>query len=125
MASLIQVPTPSCLDDMAADLEEFVKGMVAKLAKNAHKDTPTREDVPQFILLMQGEILELYKQYLENRYDPNFNKELHDIANFAFLTMLSVELRDVNQMEMFNDGVARPKTESRLDNRPVVGNLDD
>lgn len=123
---VIHVLVPPSIANMALPLEEFVRGMVYKLEVNSHKNTPKMDDVPTFIIHIQKEVLELYKQFLEDRTDPNFEKELHDIANFAFLTGLSVKYeKNPDQMEMFNESDPGSPTAFRLDHKPMVDNLDD
>lgn len=72
-------------EDMAMNLERFVTVMIEKLNKNSHKDVVALPDVPRLVELLQRELGEFIRQYMENPRDPNATRELADIANFAFL----------------------------------------
>jgi ubiquitin C-terminal hydrolase len=72
-------------DIMQEDLDEFAALMIEKLHKNKHKDTVKTHDVPAMMELLLREVGEFVRQYMEDREDPNLERELADIANFAFL----------------------------------------
>lgn len=72
-------------EKMQRELAAFVMEMINKLEKNSHKDAVELPDVPRLVELLQRELGEFIRQYMENSRDPNARKELADIANFAFL----------------------------------------
>lgn len=74
---------------MAFDLQDFVNVMIQKLNKNMHKqEIPLT--VPQMVELLTRELGEFLRQYMEDAKDPNAEKELADIANFAFLIFMKL-----------------------------------
>lgn len=87
MGTLI-VDAPSNVD-MALDLQDFVSVMVEKLNKNMHKqEIPLT--VPQMVELLTRELGEFLRQYMEDANDPNAERELADISNFAFLIFMKL-----------------------------------
>ena len=97
MSQSITLVVPDSIEFMAPMLGRFFEGMVHKLDTNSHKEPPRKCDVTAFILKLQGEVLETYKQWLENKHDPNLLMELCDIANFAFLVTVSMAYEEEDQ----------------------------
>jgi hypothetical protein len=89
----LTIPLPPRLKHYAPELEHFFNGMVFKLAVNAHKDTPTRPQVPELIGGLMREMGELMEQIARDRFDPNSLQECFDTSNYAFLVYLAL-LRD-------------------------------
>jgi len=87
----VVVRTPSSIDQYTRLLESFVYGMVQKLDKNSHKETPTLNTVPEIIDFLKLEIDEFETQFFENKDDENTVVELFDIANFAFLAYIALK----------------------------------
>jgi hypothetical protein len=74
----------------------FVQGMVTKLDKNSHKETPTTHDIPGILDLLHEEILEFEEQLNRDKFDENTLIELMDTANFAFLAYVALRMQGVN-----------------------------
>ena len=70
---------------MLRDYYAFCKIMMEKLEKNSHKRTVQESDVPAMLELLMKEVGEFIRQYMEDKNNPNLERELADIANFAFL----------------------------------------
>jgi hypothetical protein len=86
------------------DFYQFNTLMKNKLARNAHKDAPTRESIEGMIQLMEKEIIELREQLIDDRKDPNALLEAVDIGNFALLIFIA--LRDTGtRTEVEDDDV--------------------
>jgi hypothetical protein len=77
-------------------LRYFFEGMVRKLEKNAHKETPTIEGIPRIMELLLVEMTEFLDQYGQDKYDENSLVELMDVSNFAFLAYVALRLQGVN-----------------------------
>lgn len=86
----IAVPVPPSLGDMRGELREFVAGMIKKLHLNSHKETPTCQDIPSMIEMLQGELQEFKDQLASDPSDENVLIELMDTANFAFLMFVAL-----------------------------------
>lgn len=80
---------------MVADFYDFAKVMMEKLEKNSHKRTVEESDVPAMLSLLMIEVGEFIRQYMEDKEDPNAERELADIANFAFLIYQAIRRKDV------------------------------
>lgn len=87
---LYVMPTTQITNEkMRDDLEHFVGVMIEKLNKNMHKqDIPLT--VPQMVELLTRELGEFLRQYMEDANDPNAERELADMANFAFLIFMKL-----------------------------------
>ena len=79
-------------EDMAFDLQAFVNLMIEKLNKNMHKQQIPLT-VPQMVELLTRELGEFLRQYMEDACDPNAERELADMANFAFLIYMKLKGR--------------------------------
>jgi len=69
---------------------EFMQGMLFKLDKNSHKNTPEIEDIPGMVRMLLVELTEFQDQFRDDRHNPNTLIELFDVANFAFLMFLAL-----------------------------------
>jgi hypothetical protein len=86
---------PNSISKYEKLFQEFMGGMLDKLDKNSHKDTPTRENLAGIVILLRVELEEFEEQLADNKFDPNSLVELFDVANFAFLAYVALR----------NDGV--------------------
>lgn len=77
-------------EQMAVDLEKFICLMIEKLNKNMHKQDKSFT-VPEAVELLIRELGEFLRQYMEDANDPNAEKELADMANFAFLIYMKLK----------------------------------
>ena len=89
------VDVPECLNAYDLHLQEFVEGMVDKLAANSHKNTPVLDDIPGIIAKLREEITEFEEQQRDDPHDQNNFRELHDIANFAFLAAVAIKVQGI------------------------------
>lgn len=102
MSSTITIVVPDNIWQMEDQLAEFFNGMVHKLSSNSHKTPPSVCDITKYILLLQGEVLEMYHQWVTDKDDPNLMLELCDVANYAFLVTVSMKLeRAANEAEQY------------------------
>ena len=90
MTTSIKITIPPSIEKYAVYLADFVDGMVKKLDKNSHKDTPTRENLQTIMDLLIEEISEFEMQVAEDRFSENSLIELMDQANFAFLAYIAL-----------------------------------
>jgi hypothetical protein len=74
---------------------DFFDGMMKKLDKNSHKDTPTKETLPKIMDLLREEIKEFEEQLYKDRFDENSLIELMDQANFSFLAYVALRMEGV------------------------------
>jgi hypothetical protein len=88
--------TPLAVMPLSAQLGEFVDGMIAKLAKNAHKKTVEAGDERRIMALLLREAAEFLEQMADDRLDGNALWELCDIANFAFLAYVALKQERMN-----------------------------
>ncbi len=95
----ITVGVPNELDKYAAPLQQFVEGMVMKLYKNRHKETPTRASLREIMDLLVEEILEFEQQVEDDKFNENSLVELMDQANFSFLAYVALRLQGVEHDE--------------------------
>jgi hypothetical protein len=93
----ITVPFYPTLDEYGTYYKEFITGMVLKLHKNSHKDTPNKTDIEGMIKLMEAEITELREQLSEDKYDTNSLMETFDVANFALLIFIALRREGVGK----------------------------
>ena len=90
---LIQVP--DSIKVWQPLLLDFFKGMITKLDKNSHKQTPRLETLPRIMELLMDEIAEFEAQIEEDKFDENSLIELMDQANFAFLAYVALRMEGV------------------------------
>jgi hypothetical protein len=85
---MISVPPP--IQKYSESLIRFFEAMVQKLAKNAHKNTPGKCDIPEILRLLRAEIVEFEIQFKHNKSDDNSLYELADTSNYAFLAYVAL-----------------------------------
>lgn len=102
MSELLVVEIPPSIEQYRKLLERFVEGMVMKLDKNSHKQTPTLKSVPAIIDDMMLEVDEFELQFFENKDDENTLIELFDVANFAFLAYIALRNQGVEHGQQAN-----------------------
>lgn len=102
MPTNILVQIPDSLRDFHPQLLAFFQGMIKKLDKNCHKQTPTIKDIGKIIELLQDEVGEFEDQMLTDMYDRNSLIELMDVANFAFLAYVALIIQGVKDEEASN-----------------------
>ncbi len=85
----IAVPIPPSLQVYREPLREFFAGMVRKLHKNSHKNTPNTVDIPTLVNLLRGEIEEFEEQMEVDANSDNVLTEMYDTSNYAFLVFLA------------------------------------
>jgi hypothetical protein len=91
----VLVQVPDSIKVWQPLLLDFFTGMIAKLDKNSHKQTPQLESLPRIMDLLKDEIVEFETQIEEDRFDENSLKELMDQANFAFLAYVALRMEGV------------------------------
>lgn len=91
----IIVQVPDSIKVWQPFLLRFFEGMIAKLDKNSHKQTPKLETLPRIMELLKDEIAEFEEQLEEDRFDENSLIELMDQANFAFLAYVALRMEGV------------------------------
>ncbi len=91
----IAIPIAPALQKFRIHIRDFIAGMVFKLNKNSHKETPDRLHIDSIIQLLREEIYEFEEQLKNDKFDENSLLELFDIANYAFLAFVALR----------NDGV--------------------
>lgn len=90
MPIIIVIEVPNSIQKYAPLLKRFFDGMIKKLDKNSHKETPTKETIERIIDLLFEEIIEFKRQIHEDKYNENSLIELMDTANFAFLAYVAL-----------------------------------
>jgi len=90
---LIQVP--DSIKVWQPFLLRFFMGMIDKLDRNSHKQTPRMETLPRIMELLKDEIEEFESQLEEDRFNENSLVELMDQANFAFLAYVALRMEGV------------------------------
>jgi hypothetical protein len=95
----IQTRIPDSIQNYAPLLSDFFAGMIKKLDKNSHKETPTKETLDYIMDLLLMEILEFKRQVREDKFNENSLIELMDQANFAFLAYVALRLEGVKHEE--------------------------
>jgi len=93
--SHIIVAIPTSLEKYSDQLLDFFDGMMKKLDKNSHKETPTLKSIPEIIENLREEIIEFEEQLVKDKFDENSLIELMDVANFAFLAYTALRLQGV------------------------------
>ena len=86
---------PPSMAGMKDYLREFFTGMLDKLDRNSHKDTPNKSDIPTIMGLLRAELEEFEEQFLLDKNDENTLIELFDAANFAFLAFVALRKEGV------------------------------
>ena len=86
---------PNSLNQYNDYLEGFFEGMMKKLDKNSHKETPTTKNIPQIIEHLLEEVHEFEDQLSLDKFDENTLIELMDVANFAFLAYVALRMQGV------------------------------
>ena len=94
MTSDIQIRIPKSIEKYVPHLIAFFVGMVHKLDKNSHKNTPTKESIQTIIDLLVDEVIEFERQVIEDKFNENSFMELVDTANFAFLAYVALKLEE-------------------------------
>ena len=89
------IEVPDSIKTWQPFLMRFFQGMMAKLDKNSHKQTPRLETLPRIMELLREEILEFETQIDEDRFNENSLTELMDAANFAFLAYVALRMEGV------------------------------
>lgn len=95
MPTNILLQVPDKLRQHHLHLYYFFKGMIDKLEKNAHKDTPNAKSVGLMMAKLREEIEEFEEQLADNKFDPNTLVELMDQANFSFLAYVYLRMGGV------------------------------
>ena len=101
--SIIIITLPESLTKFRRFLIPFIAGMITKLEKNNHKDTPTVETLPRIMDLLRQEIVEFEEQIAEDKFNNNSLVELMDQANFSFLAYVALRMQGVEH----DDGIRR------------------
>ena len=96
MSSQMVIEIPTSLGQYFHHLNYFFRGMIYKLDKNSHKETPTTKDIPAILDLLAEEIVEFEEQLAKDKFDENTLIELMDTANFAFLAYVALRMQGVN-----------------------------
>lgn len=93
--SIMQIVVPEDLRRYHLHLQGFFEGMIFKLHKNAHKDTPNAKSVTLMMAKLREEIEEFEEQLALNKFDPNTLVELMDQANYSFLAYVYLRMGGV------------------------------
>lgn len=88
----ITVRVPKEIEKYSPFLEDFFDGMIFKLFKNSHKDTPSKESLNNIMILLLKEIVEFIEQVEQDRTNENSLIELMDQANFSFLAYVALRM---------------------------------
>jgi hypothetical protein len=91
----IIITVPASIEKYTDHLANFIDGMLRKLDKNSHKNTPTLKTLPAIMDNLREEIIEFEEQLAINRFDENSLIELMDQANFSFLAYVALRLQGV------------------------------
>jgi AICAR transformylase/IMP cyclohydrolase PurH len=89
------IQVPDSIAQYREHLHEFFMGMILKLDKNSHKETPTKETIPKIMDLLRMEIAEFEEQMDKDKFDENSLIELMDQANFSFLAYVALRMQGV------------------------------
>ncbi len=100
---VIMVHVPESIKDYTLHLAAFFDGMIIKLDKNSHKETPTKANVPQIMDLLAEEIAEFEEQFHRDKYGENSFVELMDVANFAFLAFVALRMQRIKHAQENKD----------------------
>jgi hypothetical protein len=96
MATNILIQVPNSLFKYHTPLRYFFEGMIKKLEKNSHKDTPTIKSIPEIVENLREEIIEFEEQLGIDKFNQNTLIELMDAANFAFLAYIALRMQGVS-----------------------------
>lgn len=89
MTNDLRVPLPEELEPFRADLEYFFSTMVRKLHVNRHKGTSKELHIGALVQAIRAETDELDKA-IKNEGQFDAPLEACDVANFAFLTSMTI-----------------------------------
>jgi len=95
MKRVMFLEMPESLAPWNSLLVDFFQGMMMKLDKNSHKETPTKETLPKIMDLLREEIKEFEEQLYKDRFNENSLIELMDQANFSFLAYVALRREGV------------------------------
>jgi len=95
MNNMIIACIPPEIEKYTEYLGAFLDGMLVKLVKNAHKDTPTMKSIPEIIENLREEVIEFEEQLALDKFDENTLVELFDTANFALRGYVALRLQEV------------------------------
>ena len=95
MPTNILIQIPDSLRQFHDLLHDFFKGMIHKLDKNSHKETPTAETLQNIMDLLVEEIVEFENQISKDKFNENSLIELMDQANFSFLAYVALRREGV------------------------------
>jgi len=96
--TIISMIVPDELEQYSSYLQSFVDGMIMKLYKNRHKETPTVESLERIMDLLVTEITEFEEQVAQDKFDENSLIELCDQANFSFLAYVALRMQGVEHV---------------------------
>lgn len=99
MPTNIIIQIPDSLRQYHDLLHDFFKGMIRKLDKNSHKDTPVKESLQKIMDKLVEEIIEFENQIHKDRFNENSLIELMDQANFSFLAYVVLRGEGVKHEE--------------------------
>lgn len=102
-AHFLLLDVPKSLMKYEEMLHDFFNGMMMKLDKNSHKETPTRESLFSIMDLLMEEINEFEQQIQEDKFNENSLIELMDQANFSFLAYVALRLEGVKHEKQKSD----------------------
>src|SRR5262245_52967896 len=91
----LNITLPKSVEKYGVFLADFIDGMLVKLDKNSHKETPTLKTLPEIMELLRKEIIEFEEQLNANKFDENSLIELMDQANFSFLAYVALRIQGV------------------------------
>src|SRR4249919_1288281 len=103
MPTNLVIIVPKSLETHQLYLLNFFNGMIRKLDKNSHKDTPTMKSIPEIIENLREEVVEFEEQLAANKFDENTLIELMDAANFAYLAYVALRRQGVEHGEKINN----------------------
>jgi len=89
------IALPDSLEQYSGQLANFVDGMIRKLDKNSHKETPTMKAIPEIVENLREEVIEFEEQLATDKFNENSLIELMDVANFAFLAYVALRMQGV------------------------------
>lgn len=110
MTTAIVTRVPSSIFKYHSLLQDFFAGMVMKLDKNAHKETPTTESLAGIMDKLVDEIVEFENQIHKDKFNENSLIELCDQANFSFLAYVALRLEGVKHAERIGRPAEHDKT---------------
>ena len=90
MPTNILIQIPDSIRPYHGFLLDFFNGMIKKLDKNSHKDTPTKASLEEIMDLLLEEINEFENQLYADKFNENSLIELMDQANFSFLAYVAL-----------------------------------